>query len=261
MKLSKYLLVHEPDALASATERVAKAVSPKSASHAASHSPPTPLTIGLWDLGAWLGGLARLIEAMNRPQKAFVFFEVKATVPAGLISRPERVVPWLSEALGRKLTSLEKGDIKNNLIANDYFELADVIRKDFKLDYLVGITPSMVAQDDGETVFWNLFSTFTDRTVLISTYQLREFAEQTGRPFEAFLAGIIIAQILVARFYSSLGFHDNRGCLFDYNEDRVSIMDKADDLKIEPSCMNTISEPYRPAAQALVDFLRSFGKE
>jgi len=220
-----------------------------------------PFTIGLWDLGAWLGGLTRLIEAMNAVQNSFVFFEVKGTVPAGLISQPQRVIPWLRDCLGRSLTSEEEHDIKQNLIANDYFGLAEAIRSDFQIDLLVGIAPSMVAGNDEEEVYWNHFSTFYKATALVSTHDLREYAERTGRPFETFLACLIIAQVLVALFYPKLGFHDDRGCLFDYNADRVSLMKKGRDLRIEEECQNSIPKSYRPAAQVLMRFLSGLAKE
>lgn len=217
-------------------------------------------TIGLWDLGAWLGGLSRLVESMNEVQKTFVFYEVKATVPAGFISRPERIIPWLTEVLGRKLKSSEKRDIQNNLIADDYFELAEKIRKDIGIAYLVGITPSMVAGLDNDEPYWNHFSTFEKSTILASTYQLREFAENTGRPFEVFLAKVIISQILVAHYWPRLGFHEDCGCLFDYNADRVSLIKNVLSPYIEAECMDAIDADHQPAVRALVEFLHNFGK-
>lgn len=268
MKLSKHTLVHTPNVPDASDKLVAKVAPVLRRISAFFEREPTPLIIGVWDLGAWLGGLPQLIEAMNGVQQSFIFSEVKATVPAGLISRPQRVIPWLNQALGRDLTPLEELEIKNNLIANDYFELAESIRRDLKMgflereiDYVVGITPSMVAGEFGEYPFWNYFATFANRTVLVSTFQLREFAEQSGRPFEAFLAGVIVVPLLVARFSPKLQFHENRGCLFDFNADRRSIMEKALDPKIEPDCMNAIEEPYRAAVQSLVDLFGSFRKE
>jgi hypothetical protein len=222
-------------------------------------SRPIVQTVGVWDLGAWLSNLPKLVEALNRAQKTIVFYEVKATVPAGMISRPERMISWLSEILKGKLKKSDKDQIKDNVIANDFFDLAEPIRKDVGTDYLVGITPSMVAWDEpAEGVSWNLFSAFSRRTIIASTFQLREFAAATQRPFEAFLGGIIVAQLLVAKFYPKLGFHDDTGCLFDYCEDRVSIQKHVKDLKIEPKCLRSIGPKFRPAALALVDVLREF---
>ena len=151
---------------------------------------------------------------------------------------------------------------EKNIIANDFFEFAEPIRKDIGIDYLVGITPSMVAgYNKDKHMFWNYFATFSDKTIMVSTYGLREFAKSTKRKYEAFLAGIVIAQFLVAKFNPKLHFHENCGCLFDFNEDRTSIMDKAYKLDICQNCYDAISESYHPSVMALLDFLRNYGRE
>ena len=100
---------------------------------------------------------------------------------------------------------------------------------------MIGITPSMVAWNEpGQGVTWNRFSAFSRRTIIASTYQLRDFAAETKRPFEEFLGAILVAQLFVAKFYPKVGFHDDNGCLFDYCDDRVSIKKQVEDLKIEP---------------------------
>lgn len=261
MKPSKYILVHGPHAQNS-LKRVLQSQRPAGFLASIMFSGqgvggPAPISIGIWDLGAWLGGLIRLVETLNSTQRTFVFFEVKAAVPSGLISRPERIMSWLRDALGREVTPSEKESLQNNLIANDYFAMAEVIRCDLGIDYLVGITPSMVAGENEGSYYLNHFSTFEGQLILASTYELREFAERTGRSFESFLAVVIVAQVLVARFYPDLGFHmEDRGCLFDYNEDRVSIQRKVQNPLIEQACMRAISPPYHPAVESLVKALR-----
>jgi hypothetical protein len=217
---------------------------------------PPRIVVGVWSLDAWLGKLSDLIEKLNRIQAAFTFYEVQAAVPAGLISRPERLVLWL-EALGKEPPERAKRDIEDNLIAGDFFGLAEGIRKDFKLDYLVGITPSMVAGSETNEIYWNHFSTFEDRIVLASSYQLHEFAQSTGLPFEAFLTTVIISQVLVATSYPDLGFHDDRGCLFDYDASRVSLIDKVRKPSIDAECLAALKPLYREAAQSVADFIRS----
>ncbi len=118
---------------------------------------------------------------------------------------------------------------------------------------MIGITPSMVAWNEpGQGVTWNLFSAFSRRTIIASTYQLRDFAAETKRPFEEFLGAILVAQLFVAKFYPKVGFHDDNGCLFDYCDDRVSIKKQVEDLKIEPGCLRAIGPQFRPAARRLL---------
>jgi hypothetical protein len=224
------------------------------------------LRIGVWDLGAWLGQLPQLLKAMNRVQDRYEFIEVRATVPLGMIRMREGVVAWAEHYLERKLKTKELNDIQYNTVANDFFPLAKTVRTELdtkyhiQIDYLVGVTPGMVAGERDGLPFWNHFSTSEGRFILASTYDLRSFAQETKKPFELFLASIIIAQVLVAQFGSrGLGFHhDNRGCLFDFNENRTSIMDLVGKVQIEKACLKYIGPHFRDAALALVAFIRNY---
>jgi len=268
MKIDKFTLIHAPDTLKSAVKQVreikkandlatkqTKAKSRVVKRGADSQQSPRkfsttpsvankivhPTAIGLWDLGAWLGSLYQIIEGLNRCQKAFLFFEVKAAVPLGLTKQPQRAIPKLEEFLESQLSTDEKATVGNNFFAADYYAFGEDVRKDLRMDYLVGITPSMIADTrlhNGEReAAWNLFSTSDASLILVSCYQLREFAEQTGQPFEAFLATIIIAQVLAAKFYPTLTFHPDTGCLFDYNKNRSNIKNKVLSPAIESSCL------------------------
>ncbi len=221
--------------------------------------------VGIWSLGAWLGSLTELIAALNGAQSTFVFYEVEAAVPSGLVSRPERMTAWLAEAFGddpdddakRKMAKARK-DIQDNLIAHDFFGLGDRVRTDFGLDYLIGITPSMVAGIEDGRYYWNHFSTFEGRTVLASSYELHQFARASKLPFDAFLSKIIVSQLLVAMFWPKLSFHNDTGCLFDYDASRVSLIDKVRAPKIDPACHKKIPPEYHSAVDALVNLLDQF---
>lgn len=220
--------------------------------------------MGIWTLDAWLGSISQLVETLNEKQGTFIFYEVEAGVPAGLISRPERVIPLLDEALKKEPNeqirrSLEEARLtsKDNLFANDFFGLADQIRADLGLDYIVGVTPSMVAgrNEDG-TYYTDHFSSYDGRTILASSYDLQAYASSSGLSFEAFLLTIVISELLVA-INPDLEYHDDTGCLFDYNDNRVNLIDDVRHLKIEPRCMTLIEPLFREAAVSLVDFIRS----
>lgn len=116
----------------------------------------------------------------------------------------------------------------------------------------------MVAVEIDGKHYWNHFSTFEGRTILASSYQLREFAQSAERPFEAFLVKIITSQVLVAMFFPRLGFHADRGCMFDYDARRTTLIDKVVNPKIEQECLDRIEPQYRAAALSFVDFLLSF---
>jgi hypothetical protein len=269
---SKYLLTHSNSGIVLAKQEIVRAKSiqvdqfkGRSASASDAPAPPTKAqsaprhTIGVWSLDDWLADLGGLIDRLNGVQSTFAFYEVDAAVPAGLISQPERVAAWYREAKGRKPRKSIQENLADNLIAEEFFSLAEKVRTDLTLDYVIGVTPSMVAGTDEKEIYWNHFSTFSGRTVLASSYQLHDFVSETGWPLAAFLGKIIISQLLVALMWPKLYFHPDTGCLFDYDASRVSLKRKVMDPHIEPDCVKKLKPEYVPSALAFVDLLRSYG--
>jgi len=213
-------------------------------------------TVGIIDLGAWLGTLPKLLEAMNRAQSDFVFYEVQSAVPAGIISQPERVVEWAREQ-GVRLSKEDVRDMSRNIIADQFFRIAATMRKDLGLDILVGVTPAMVAGTLRDEVFWNHFSVGRSSLILISTQDLRRYAQEAGRPYEVAVGALLVAQALHV-VSPRLGFHENTGCLFDYNEARDSLVDSIKSPMIEPSCLEKIPPAFRASAQALAQTLARY---
>ncbi|HLZ36051.1 MAG TPA: hypothetical protein VKP13_18765 [Nitrospira sp.] len=222
---------------------------------------PNVITVGIWDLGARVSRLPRMIEVLNAAQGLFAIFEVEAAIPAGMISRPERVVAWLHEQTGKAPNRKERSEIENNMIAEDFYRRGNIVRKDLGLDYLVGITPSMVAFEDEGGVYWNNFATYDKRLVLASTHDLRMFAEKAGRPFEVAVGGLICGMLLVA-VNPRLEYHEkNTGCLFDMNLDRKSIVKTIKNANIDERCMSLMQPKFRPVATALLEALRNYQGE
>lgn len=256
MTASRYTLVHRrrgegkpPDPrLASDPQSSARS------SAIASGSVPRPQRVGVWDLGAWLSGLERLVRQLTEAQLAFDFFEVKAAVPAGLISRPERMVAWLKERMPHATPALES-QIQDNLIAEDFYPIGEDVARDLGIDYIVGVTPSMVAFEDEDGANANYFSTFEGHAILASTYGLRTYARETNLTLERYLGLIVVSSLLAARSWPTLGFHPNTDCLFDFDAERVTIKVKALRPAIEASCMDKIREEDKAAAKALVSKL------
>lgn len=222
----------------------------------ANRIPRKTLAVGIWDLGAWLGSFPAFLELMNKAQRSYKFTPVTATVPAGMLRRREGVLNWLKEATNSIISDNQVADVMSNTIANDYFVLAEKIRTDLSLDYLVGITPGMIAGIDNNEVYWNHFSSMEERLLIASTYDLRKFSSEANRPFDLFLAEIVVAQLLVAQFHSSgLGYHrENRGCLFDYNGDRESLKKKVTTPHIDQDCLKLIPASYRSSILSLLNF-------
>jgi len=88
-------------------------------------------------------------------------------------------VEWVRQRLrrrGRKLTETDREEIQDNLVSNDFYPGAQIIREKIGVDFLIGITQSMIAGEDDD-VFWNYFSTAQDHILLVSTYDLRAYSK------------------------------------------------------------------------------------
>lgn len=224
-------------------------------------SPPKPeikvFKVGIWDVNSMVGDIELVINTLNAVQKRFCFFEVAGAVPAGLISDKTRVIAWLAEH-DRKLTAREKKELEENTIAEDFYPQARKIRLQMSLDHIIGLTRSLIAFEDSGRINFNYFATFEDkqkREILVSTYDLRRYAAKAERPLEAAIGIVLLGEFLVA-MSPHLDFHENTGCLFDFNEDRDSIVATIRAATIETGCLKKIRPDARQAAEAMIDALR-----
>jgi hypothetical protein len=215
------------------------------------------LAVGIWGLETRAGNIPDLLEALNAAQATFTFFEVQAAIPAGLVSQRQKVLAWAESKLGRKLPSKESQHIRLNVIADEVFPRAEKVRQDLGLDYLVAITPYMIAGEDSEEIYWNHFSMAQGDVSIISTAQLRELAQTAGRPFEVALAALMISSLLVG-LNPRLGFHSDNGCLFDYNGGRHTLAGTIAKPRIEGDCLKLIKPRFREAASSLVEAVEKY---
>ncbi|HEX7174114.1 MAG TPA: hypothetical protein VF240_02355 [Pyrinomonadaceae bacterium] len=216
------------------------------------------VTVAVWDLDARVGGLGRLVNALNEAQPVFTFFDLQAPLPAGLVISSEGFAEWARKRLEKRVSKSQREGFTDNFMFDDFNKFARVVHKQVGTDYLVGITRHMVAWTQGESVYWNYFTASDRRVILTSAYNLREYAALAGRPFEAAVAGLVVAEILAA-LNRRLGYHEeNRGCLFDFNQERDTVIESIRQARIEPQCLDLIDEKYRDAAAALTDVLRNY---
>jgi hypothetical protein len=74
------------------------------------------------------------------------------------------------------------------------------------------------------------------------------------------VAGIALSNLL-ACFNRKVEFHEEtRGCLFDFNRQRDSIVEMLRETRIEPSCLALMAPRYREAALAMTSALRGLGQ-
>jgi hypothetical protein len=212
--------------------------------------------VGVLDLGAWIGGLPSLLEMLNAAQTPFTIFEIQAPIPGGMLKTPEGMNEWAEARLGKPLSMTERSRMERQIVADEFFAAAEDIRTSMGLDLLVGMSPAMVAGIDDGGIYWNHFGSVSGKTILLSTADLRLYAEKAGRPFEAAVGALLVSALLVA-VNGNLGYHDDTGCLFDYNESRVSLIDSLKAMQIEDSCLAVMTAEQRTAALAMLKVLKA----
>jgi hypothetical protein len=218
------------------------------------------VTVALWDLDGRVGRLSEIAVRLNQAQPAFTFFNLHAPVPAGLIVDPAHSIEWARNRGNRRLTREERQAFDNNLMSDDFFKHAHQVHQSIGVAHLVGITRYMLAGIERGELFWNYIALTKRKTMLVSTYDLRAFAEQADRSFEVAAAALVIAQVL-ATVNSRVSFHrKDTGCLFDFNQSRVSLVQTLRTLEIEPFCLEKIDARYRQPAAAMLNVLRSDAK-
>lgn len=209
--------------------------------------------VGLLDMGAWIGNLPKLLERLNAAQPLFTIFEIQAPVPSGLLRTPSGMAEWAAMHMGPQW---KNKTFAPHMISDDFFAAAADIRRDMGLDLIVGMTPAMVAGTDPDgTVFWNHFSDVVGKKILISTADLRTYSENANRPFEAGIGVLLVSALLVA-VNKKLEYHDDTGCIFDYNESRISLVGTLKQMIIDDQCLDRMTPVQRDAATNMVAVLK-----
>ncbi|BAK77240.1 hypothetical protein NH8B_2426 [Pseudogulbenkiania sp. NH8B] len=79
------------------------------------------LRVGIIDMGAWIGGMPKLLERLNAAQPLFSIFEVQAPIPGGLLKTPAWMAQWASEHMHNQLNTDELEAFKPHVVANEFF--------------------------------------------------------------------------------------------------------------------------------------------
>jgi hypothetical protein len=235
----------------SAVNRVAKEINRQ----------PNVHTVGILDLGAWVGALPKIIERMKKAQPDIVIFEIQAAIPSGLVQDADRVAFRAEEILGRKLKRSERAELQDAIVDVDFFPLGERVRREVGVDYLIALTGDRIAgeisDDDGHTFHSDFFSSPQDHVCLVSTNGLRELAIAAKRPFEMAVGYVFLGSLLVA-MNPGVTFHDDAGCLFDYNYDRTKITKGLASPIVDEKCLGKIKPRYRSMTRHLLESLSSY---
>jgi hypothetical protein len=225
--------------------------------------------VGIWDLGAWVGALPHVIEALNASQQAFTFFEIQAAIPAGLRSSARRLKSFSERRLRRALTRAEKHDAVEAVLDEDFFPRGEAVRRDLQIDYLVGFSPAPLAgitTPPGQrrrTIYFDLLSStdeaYSERTSIVSGYGLRPLAAEANRPYEMAVAFLSVRTLLIdANRKPALEFHKDTGCVFDFTDDRTLLVPLLLTPRVEASCQRKIDAKHRSAALQMFQALDQY---
>jgi hypothetical protein len=218
------------------------------------------VTVAIWDLDARVGLLPNIIDTLNEAQEVFTFFDLQAPIPAGLVIRSEHFASWARLRANKShVSKAEKSEFDDNLMSNDFYKYARVVYKNLGVDYLAGITQYKVAGLESGEYYWNYFSASQRHIILASAFDLREYAREAERPFEAAVAQVVLAQLLV-EIGPKARFHDDASCIFDFNESRGSIVRSLKEMRIESQCLEKIDGRYRDAAEKMIGALRNYSR-
>ncbi|AQS92438.1 hypothetical protein A0U94_14820 (plasmid) [Gluconobacter albidus] len=213
--------------------------------------------IGIFDVSAHAGLLFDLLEIISRRQKMFTFYQVETSVPMGLGTIGEL---WLSD-LRPTCSDDELKDIGDNIIAEEYLPFLKHVREVVQVDVMAGLFSPMLAYVDGEGAtkqyHWNYFSLGVGVEVAISVYGLREYAQRAGRPFEAAVAILTLAQIWSALYGAS--FHpQSRGCAFDFCQNRDDLVEVIRQVKLCPDSIAEIPLDARESVEKCLQVIREY---
>jgi hypothetical protein len=221
------------------------------------------VTVGLWDLGTRAGNLPKIVSRLNEGQKTFTFYDLQAPVPAGLISRRERILSWAEKHGGRKPQKINFAAHETNVIADDFFDYARQIRHYFNLAYVVGIVPQRITNLEVDNhVAVNRYAASSGRAgkgryCLLSAYNLRRQAKETERNFEASVALLVVCQMLIA-LSKTLTYDSPKNCIFNCVANEPKRVAALKEFEIGADCLNQVSPLYQQSAGDLMRILREY---
>lgn len=213
--------------------------------------------IGVIDYDARAGLLFALLQKVNRSQERYMFYPVEAPLPTGL-GRFSREVIEQYRSEGRHITGEGETDLLQNVLVDDFRPHLTAIRDAVGVDMILGVAAPMLAWTNADRrLCWNFFAVGERSQAMISAFQLRDFAKEAGRTFEAAVAMLIMAQVWSAMF--DIEYHDDcRGCLFDFCERRSDLTSALRSIDIDPECMLRIPVEERGHVEKSLTVIRDY---
>lgn len=222
--------------------------------------------IGIIDISARAGLISEVLAMINARQDRFKFHKIEASLPVGLGHIGERVRQIALEC-GHSTANSQWPYLDQNVFTPDIFKHLRLIRQKLsvRIHALVGLVEPMLASEwteNGQRNFgWNYYSVNEGVDVIASAADLRVFARKAKRPFEACMMAIVVAQVCAALF-EDVTFHDDtRGDLFDYNEERATIVKMLKTISIDDASLAMIPMIERKHLQAVLSAIRDYRRD
>jgi hypothetical protein len=211
------------------------------------------LRVGVLDFGTYMAGLPTLMERLNKAQSMFTLFDIMTALPSGLVKNPKGFRDWVRAKNEGSLRKLKVAGALPQLIFDDFYTVAENIRKGMGLDIFVCLTPYRVAglDNDGKP-YWDHFGCTLGNVILVSTDDLRRYAAEANRPFEVG-AGMLLVASLFTSVNEDLDYHRvDTGCIFDYNDDRDTLKTCIVNLTIDDHCLAMMTSEEAKAAKGML---------
>ncbi len=213
------------------------------------------IRIAVWDIGISASELGEVLEEWNALKGPFAFTQVFISAPRQLLLAGERTIEvakkWIRDVDDRP-------EIQSNIFVEGVNAVAEDVRRRLGFDKIAVLTPHMLAFLEGGGFCYNYFSVSMGRVIIVSGFDLRNYARKARRPFASAVGGLLLAQVLVNE-YPRLGFHqETRGCLLDFNRDRGGLVQTLRKMRVEKSCLEQLPESARAYAAKMADILAEF---
>jgi hypothetical protein len=212
--------------------------------------------IGVIDLSAKAGLLFNVLEKVNRKQSRYTFYPVEAPLPMGLGRISKRLIP---EIAGMSVQEAPTEDLLNNVISEDFFPLLKRTREVVGVDRMVGLVGPMLAWSEDGDFNWNFFLVPDGDDVLVSAFEIRDFAHQAHRSFEAAMAMLVVRSVWALNFNIPSNLQ-SVGCIFDFCEQRSDLISVLRRMEISPACLDRIPHDERENVQKCLEAIREYSR-
>jgi hypothetical protein len=160
-------------------------------------------------------------------------------------------------------TSMSPGDASVNVSARPIFAAAKPVLASLPIEWLVVVVKSMISDTTDLTDAWyNLFAASQGQVVLLSTYGLREYAAEAGRPFESAVVGtalsMIVQQLVPEIAPQDLETGVPTGSIFDFCRNRHDIVTVLRAPTIDPVNRALIPKEILEPTETIVRLLTTY---